>query len=531
MKKQAVVATLVATRDRRGRRRPRSATRRTASRPANGNDYILPDGSVYQQNDDGTFSWIPNSRDRRTPWASTGTTFSRSTELDGAVGRAVPVRPRPVERLVQPDGGTSSGAAGAVKVTPANGWDYVLDNGQVWQDNQDGTCSWIPDVGDRKRDAPGLERPDPVGRHASVRPRVSRSRTSTDRPERSRPELPSRVALIERPPGRQSADQYSGCAGRDERVDRVPEVARDRLRVVGRVAELLGDVGHPLHPVAVGLRLGLRIADGEAVRERARRRPRQVDRLVGEREDRDRVARVARSSRPASSAPRFRAVPEVAGHDLASPARVRSRRACARDAGEHSPRGARCTSSASTAADANCWSGPQMPLESSATAESERSWPVAPFHCVATKPDSPLRIAACLRDDRRPVAVAFAAHRDRSAAMCDAIRLASTSSGLWWVASAQGSGDDGADPRVSPRATAVGERTNARTTAAVTAPRRTAGGAQPNPSRPSSHLLTVGRSERPGAARCASPALALRNRGDEPRETRSPRCSKLSYWS
>ena len=28
--------------------------------PANGNDFILPDGTVYQQNDDGTFSWVPN---------------------------------------------------------------------------------------------------------------------------------------------------------------------------------------------------------------------------------------------------------------------------------------------------------------------------------------------------------------------------------------------------------------------------------------------------------------------------------------
>jgi hypothetical protein len=28
--------------------------------PANGNDYILPDGSVYQLNDDDTYSWIPD---------------------------------------------------------------------------------------------------------------------------------------------------------------------------------------------------------------------------------------------------------------------------------------------------------------------------------------------------------------------------------------------------------------------------------------------------------------------------------------
>ena len=27
---------------------------------ANGNDVILPDGTVYQRNDDGTYSWIPD---------------------------------------------------------------------------------------------------------------------------------------------------------------------------------------------------------------------------------------------------------------------------------------------------------------------------------------------------------------------------------------------------------------------------------------------------------------------------------------
>ena len=28
--------------------------------PANGNDVVLADGSVYQLNDDGSYSWIPN---------------------------------------------------------------------------------------------------------------------------------------------------------------------------------------------------------------------------------------------------------------------------------------------------------------------------------------------------------------------------------------------------------------------------------------------------------------------------------------
>ena len=101
MRKQAVVATLVALviavavpaafAD-----SPSSIT------PANGNDFILPDGSVYQQNDDGTFSWIPN--------VATGNAMGLDWNnlqpvdaLDGSVVAPVPVGPRPVERLVQPD--------------------------------------------------------------------------------------------------------------------------------------------------------------------------------------------------------------------------------------------------------------------------------------------------------------------------------------------------------------------------------------------------------------------------------------------
>ncbi len=60
MKKQALVATLVALAI--GVAVPAAlAASPSGITPANANDYILPDGSVYQQNDDGTFAWIPNT--------------------------------------------------------------------------------------------------------------------------------------------------------------------------------------------------------------------------------------------------------------------------------------------------------------------------------------------------------------------------------------------------------------------------------------------------------------------------------------
>ena len=147
MRKQAVVATLIALVI--AVAVPAAfADSPSGITPANGNDYILPDGTVYQQNDDGTFSWIPNvaTGERDGPRLEQPPAGRRARRLGR---RTVPVRPRPVERVVQPDRHLGSRAPARSKVTPANGWDYVLDNGQVWQDNFDGTCSWIPDVADR----------------------------------------------------------------------------------------------------------------------------------------------------------------------------------------------------------------------------------------------------------------------------------------------------------------------------------------------------------------------------------------------
>jgi hypothetical protein len=111
--------------------------------PANGNDYVLPDGSVYQQNDDGTFSWVPN--------VATGNAMGLDwnnltpvSQLDGSISDPIPSVQSLSNASFNRTGGTTANSV--VKVTPANGWDYYLPNGQVWQDNLDGTCSWIPDV-------------------------------------------------------------------------------------------------------------------------------------------------------------------------------------------------------------------------------------------------------------------------------------------------------------------------------------------------------------------------------------------------
>ena len=112
--------------------------------PANGNDYILPDGSVYQQNDDGTFSWIPN--------VATGNAMGLDwnnlqavDQLDGVVVDPIPSVVTLSNASFNRLGGSSSSSGGA-KVTPSNGDDYILPNGQVYQSNPDGTYSWIPDV-------------------------------------------------------------------------------------------------------------------------------------------------------------------------------------------------------------------------------------------------------------------------------------------------------------------------------------------------------------------------------------------------
>ena len=117
--------------------------------PANGSDYILPDGTVYQQNDDGTFSWIPD--------VATGnamgldwTSLIPVSQLAGPVVQPFPsvltLANASFNRTGGAGGTSPAGGSTAPSVTPANGNDYALPDGQVYQDNGDGTCSWIPDV-------------------------------------------------------------------------------------------------------------------------------------------------------------------------------------------------------------------------------------------------------------------------------------------------------------------------------------------------------------------------------------------------
>ena len=143
MKKQAVIAMLVALTI---AVVVPSALADTTVAQANGNDYVLPDGSVYQQNDDGSYSWIPNIA-TATAMGIDWSALQPVSALDGPVGDPFPsVLGLSNASFNRSGGGTTTSGTGTVKVTPANGSDYVLPNGQIYQDNGDGTCSWIPDV-------------------------------------------------------------------------------------------------------------------------------------------------------------------------------------------------------------------------------------------------------------------------------------------------------------------------------------------------------------------------------------------------
>src|SRR5579871_5680777 len=84
--------------------------------PANGNDYVLPDGSVYQQNDDGTFSWVPNVATGNAMGLDWGNLI-QVDQLDGSISDPIPS----VQGLSNASfnrTGSSSSSSSTVKVTP-----------------------------------------------------------------------------------------------------------------------------------------------------------------------------------------------------------------------------------------------------------------------------------------------------------------------------------------------------------------------------------------------------------------------------
>lgn len=107
--------------------------------PANDNDVVLLDGSVYQGNDDGSYSWIPNIATANAmglDWSS----LQPVDVLPGPVGA-----PFPSVSLSNASVSAASSTS-AVKVAKANGNDVILPDGSVFQQNDDGSYSWIPDV-------------------------------------------------------------------------------------------------------------------------------------------------------------------------------------------------------------------------------------------------------------------------------------------------------------------------------------------------------------------------------------------------
>jgi hypothetical protein len=107
---------------------------------ANGTEVILPDGNVYQQNADGTYSLIPDvatANAMRLDWNA----LESVGELPGPAGEPLPSVVELTNARV-----TVSNAATRSPITPANGSEVILPDGNVYQQNADGTYSLIPDV-------------------------------------------------------------------------------------------------------------------------------------------------------------------------------------------------------------------------------------------------------------------------------------------------------------------------------------------------------------------------------------------------
>ena len=120
--------------------------------PANGNYIVLPDGPVYQQNDDGSWSWIPDIATANAmglDWTS----LQPATQVPGPIGAPFPsvvtltnASPNRTATTAGTTAGTTTGSSQAAAIVRAIDDDLVLPDGQVYQENSDGSFSWIPDV-------------------------------------------------------------------------------------------------------------------------------------------------------------------------------------------------------------------------------------------------------------------------------------------------------------------------------------------------------------------------------------------------
>ena len=141
MKKHVVLATFVSLLTAVGV--PSALSAGPGITPANGNDVVLPDGSVYQLNDDGSYSWIPDvatANAMGVDWNS----LQPVAALDGPEGDPFP----PVLVLTNASVNVLGTSAAVAKpaVAKANGNDVILPDGSIYQRNDDGSYSWIPDV-------------------------------------------------------------------------------------------------------------------------------------------------------------------------------------------------------------------------------------------------------------------------------------------------------------------------------------------------------------------------------------------------
>ena len=116
--------------------------------PANGNDYLLPTGDVYQLGDDGTYHWIPDVATANAMGLDWNALVIVDT-LDAAVGdpfSTVVVLSNARVSTTAPAASPAAGPAKHVDVTPANGYDVIVPNGDVYQLGDDGNYHWIPNV-------------------------------------------------------------------------------------------------------------------------------------------------------------------------------------------------------------------------------------------------------------------------------------------------------------------------------------------------------------------------------------------------